>query len=362
MSPSYVFRESLVPSLDVTRPPALAYPPLPTDGKPWNRNPKYLISLGRAYAKFYWTGAKQVAANFKTYRAITARIGRDIKLNDAAKYAPDIPRHLMSYNEYELCLRTQRDVRKMLPFALILAICGEFTPFAILLFGSRIVPGTCVIPNQQKKEMQALARREQTYLNEGAKLLAQMNQLGNNTANALQNPQTAAAEISKKWMILYAYNVGLLPRPYPFPLLGSIWWSYRTKYFMALHCDELVSSLALVQREGGWQNKPGRDLFEWSHKYALSSARSWTRRALEADKDLLDDTVMQQFKTDILPDLERVTKEILDRNTVAGLHRTMHWFLAFNTPGPERWDGQRRMMELEGILKDKTGAQAQRRR
>lgn len=50
-------------------------------------------------------------------------------------------------------------MRKLLPFGLVFAICGEFTPLVIVAIGSGVVPGTCRIPKQVKGDREALARR-----------------------------------------------------------------------------------------------------------------------------------------------------------------------------------------------------------
>lgn len=48
----------------------------------------------------------------------------------------------------------------MVPFLLILIVCGEFTPLVVLALGSRVTPLTCRVPKQLEKERQARIERK----------------------------------------------------------------------------------------------------------------------------------------------------------------------------------------------------------
>jgi hypothetical protein len=48
----------------------------------------------------------------------------------------------------------------MIPFTMILIICGEFTPLIIPIFGSAITPATCRVPSQVEKERVAATARK----------------------------------------------------------------------------------------------------------------------------------------------------------------------------------------------------------
>lgn len=52
----------------------------------------------------------------------------------------------------------------MIPFTLILIICGEFTPLIVPIFGSAITPATCRVPSQVEKERVALGVRKNAAL------------------------------------------------------------------------------------------------------------------------------------------------------------------------------------------------------
>lgn len=48
----------------------------------------------------------------------------------------------------------------MIPFMLVLMICGEFTPLIVPIFGSAITPATCRVPGQVAKEREAGSKRK----------------------------------------------------------------------------------------------------------------------------------------------------------------------------------------------------------
>jgi hypothetical protein len=48
----------------------------------------------------------------------------------------------------------------MIPFTLVLIVCGEFTPLVIPLFGSAITPATCRVPGQIAKERNEASKRK----------------------------------------------------------------------------------------------------------------------------------------------------------------------------------------------------------
>ncbi|QSS60887.1 hypothetical protein I7I51_05692 [Histoplasma capsulatum] len=98
-----------------TLPAPLSLPPKdPTANKA-----KYYFTLGKAYLSFYKTGLKN------------------------------------------LIRRAAYDVRRIIPFSLILMLCGEMTPFVVLALGSLVTPFTCRVPRQVEKErVKACLRKE----------------------------------------------------------------------------------------------------------------------------------------------------------------------------------------------------------
>lgn len=52
----------------------------------------------------------------------------------------------------------------MIPFTVILIVCGEFTPLIVPIFGSAITPATCRVPGQIAKERDTASKRKYAAL------------------------------------------------------------------------------------------------------------------------------------------------------------------------------------------------------
>lgn len=139
------------------------------------------IALGRAYLTFYKTGLKNVFRNYRASLPLRKELGlpayfptsppRKVSNPIASKKASNIGpatsrntydlRNLgLGRGQFQLVRRSARDVRRMIPFTLILMICGEFTPLIIPIFGSAITPATCRVPGQIAKERQGASKRK----------------------------------------------------------------------------------------------------------------------------------------------------------------------------------------------------------
>ena len=112
---------------------------------------------------FYKTSLRQVWRNYQELR----------RIKDRARYFDDLhwdtpPEKLMptlkiafdngaiTRREYQLYLRTRRDIRRLIPFSLILLVCGEWTPAIFYLIGSRVakvVPVPCLTPHLAVHEL-----------------------------------------------------------------------------------------------------------------------------------------------------------------------------------------------------------------
>ncbi|OJD13596.1 hypothetical protein AJ78_05965 [Emergomyces pasteurianus Ep9510] len=134
---------------------------------------KYYFTLGKAYLSFYKTGLKNVFYNYRAALPFRRRLGLSpifptsppppvyaVKhINNAAilrQYANTVSR-----SEFQLIRRSAYDVRRMIPFSLILLLCGELTPFVVLALGNLVTPFTCRVPRQVEKErVKACLRKE----------------------------------------------------------------------------------------------------------------------------------------------------------------------------------------------------------
>ncbi|KAG9249170.1 hypothetical protein BJ878DRAFT_485037 [Calycina marina] len=115
---------------------------------------KYAFALGKSYVEFYKTGVKYIYANLKTTRKLQARL--------KASYKGDIERAIadgaINRREFQLIHRNRHDLKRVPVFALVMTICGEFTPIVVLAFGN-VVPWACRIPQQIDKSRRKLEKR-----------------------------------------------------------------------------------------------------------------------------------------------------------------------------------------------------------
>lgn len=139
---------------------------------------KRLVAVGRAYVAFYKTGLKNVYYNYRASIPIRRELGlptylpvlpprtRGVVGSKAQTQAPSResndtihPELKLGRGRFQLVRRSARDVQRMIPFTLILLICGEFTPLIIPIFGSAITPATCRVPGQVGKDREAGSKR-----------------------------------------------------------------------------------------------------------------------------------------------------------------------------------------------------------
>lgn len=134
-------------SKDDINPPPISRPPplnLP-ERQPDTSTVRHLFNTGKAYLTFYKTGLKQIWT--------MTQLVRSGSLSEEAR------------STIILRQRWLHDVRRLPLFAVILLVCGEFTPFVVILV-PQTVPFTCRIPQQTEKlrkraeERRRIAREE----------------------------------------------------------------------------------------------------------------------------------------------------------------------------------------------------------
>ncbi|KAL1899239.1 hypothetical protein Sste5346_003162 [Sporothrix stenoceras] len=135
-----VTASSLTPSAanppHTTRPPPLVLPERKPDASTFS----HLLATGKAYLAFYKTGLRYLFANTKLVRAMDAN-------NDTADA---VKAGHATRSDLLLRRRWGHDMRRLPLFGLLLLICGEFTPFVVLVF-PHVVPYPCRIPKQVEK-------------------------------------------------------------------------------------------------------------------------------------------------------------------------------------------------------------------
>ncbi|PYH90549.1 hypothetical protein BO71DRAFT_402082 [Aspergillus ellipticus CBS 707.79] len=143
-----------------TRPADLNLPAaLPKAAPPASKLKRY-IAVGRAYLTFYKTGLKNVYHNYRAALPIRRSLGLPVYLPSspppAARHAAAFRKSLhsteLSRSQFQLLRRSAYDIHRMIPFGLILIVCGEMTPLAVLALGNAVTPLTCRVPRQLEKE------------------------------------------------------------------------------------------------------------------------------------------------------------------------------------------------------------------
>lgn len=125
---------------DPLNPPASTRPPpLDVPARDLSTNLfVYLFRVGKAYTTFYKTGLKAILTN--------RRLSRNLPAANPTRA------------DVLLYRRVRHDLQRLPLFAVILLVCGELTPFIILLFPS-LSPYTCRIPAQ----VAAIVRTSRSY-------------------------------------------------------------------------------------------------------------------------------------------------------------------------------------------------------
>ena len=153
--------------LTSTRPPQLNLPgPLTGsqgDGSPSTTDRvKHIYHLAKGYLTFYKDGLKAVWSNYKEYRKISRRARAFDKLHWTTPKNELISRMKTAFDtgqitrrEYVLWLRTRGDLKKLIPFGLILAVCGELSPLVLIPLGPRVIPLPCMIPKHVIQHFEA---------------------------------------------------------------------------------------------------------------------------------------------------------------------------------------------------------------
>lgn len=147
--------------------PTAANPPATTRPPPLDlpaRDPNqgtfsFYFATGKAYLTFYKTGLKNIYLNTRLVwsldAAATATATADTPTPGAIAHPPaSRPAGATTRSTLLLRRRWRYDVRRLPPFALLLLICGEFTPLVVMALPS-MVPYTCRIPRQ----IEALQRK-----------------------------------------------------------------------------------------------------------------------------------------------------------------------------------------------------------
>ena len=152
-----------------TRPGLLDLPaPLATSASVVEKCTRY-IALGRAYYTFFKTGLKNVYHNYRASLPVRRSLGLPVYLPTSplpssngvgSTFLTTVTALNLSRSDFQLVRRSANDVRRIIPFTLILLICGELTPLIIVFLGNAVTPSTCRVPKQLDKQQITKAERK----------------------------------------------------------------------------------------------------------------------------------------------------------------------------------------------------------
>jgi hypothetical protein len=141
----------------------------------------------------------------------------------------------------------------MIPFTLILIICGEFTPLIVPIFGSAITPATCRVPSQITKEREAGSKRKYLALTAHANAQAAQQagtmpttvQIGSEQEMALLATRFANAEFARtadtSGVLAASAVFGIVKSHQPRfggVLMGAVYRPRLRKYLRYLEIDD----------------------------------------------------------------------------------------------------------------------------
>ncbi|KAK7888095.1 hypothetical protein LTR67_008972 [Exophiala xenobiotica] len=368
--------------LSSTRPPPLETPPPLErtdydDGQiPLGDQAKRLFRVGKAYLTFYKTGFKSIWSNYKGLRAIHARLGTR-KLENIIKYGSSsainantddhqgkkgnetetrkseghVKHHVtpqpqaqaqpgddktvhgpsttptVTRRDYQLALRTRHDLYKLVPFSLVFAICGEFTPLVILAIGSAAVPYPCRIPAQEQQDFQRPVKI-QPRVDEAAKRI-----ISESNPDSNANPSTTEQEVEWKREFIDAHRLHLSPFLTPIPVIGPLWHRLYSGPRLRRHCHEVLCDTIMIRREGGFDKLPPREVFQWSLKYGLRTLTEYMDNLKRQGKPLDPDSA--ELKKVLLPVVEAEADYILNVDW-RRVKPEEQWRAVFRPPGPAK--------------------------
>ncbi|RDW87171.1 uncharacterized protein DSM5745_03813 [Aspergillus mulundensis] len=134
---------------------------------------KQLLAYGRAYLAFYKSGVKNVYHNYRASLPIRRSLGIQsfIPKTPPPKAFLKIGRGngnqlkiKTSRSTFQLVHRAAYDARRMIPFTIVLIVCGEFTPLIVYALGNSITPFTCRIPKQIERHRKDMAENKSAAL------------------------------------------------------------------------------------------------------------------------------------------------------------------------------------------------------
>ncbi|TIB34006.1 hypothetical protein E3P85_01114 [Wallemia ichthyophaga] len=102
---------------------------------------------GKTLVIFYWRGIKQIWLNRQVVRQIEARQQS----------------HPLTHREFQLVSTHKKDIKKLVPFAILFVLLEEIIPL-IAYLAPQVLPSTDVLPSQKVSIRRAVERRQKSAL------------------------------------------------------------------------------------------------------------------------------------------------------------------------------------------------------
>lgn len=248
-------------------------PPV-TESPSFSDRARYYFHLGKSYGKFYWAGLKRVLNNHQESQDLMGQLtlykrnvppnsGFDPVISHCVLYQQPLN---LSRRHFQLLHRAPKDFRKLLPFGLVFAVCGEFTPLILPFLPRSILPAPCRLPADRETVIKNYAKR-QDYI---AKELEAMGNPDISADSGAQRPaeqqyQTKAFQTRE---LHWGYLTGSLPFSSLFPYTKSkSGLSLLSRRFFIdqtlRHHYRILLDTILIMREGGFGELSAQEIADY---------------------------------------------------------------------------------------------------
>lgn len=200
-SPNYHLSPTAANPPATTRPPPLDLPARDPNTSTFS----FLFTTGKAYLTFYKTGVKNIYLNTRLVWSLNAAAGVP-RADGPTTPTPIRAVGSTTRSTFLLRRRWRYDVRRLPLFALLLLVCGEFTPFVVMAMPA-LVPYTCRIPRQiealqrkaEERRAASFRRLEQARGNDKKMAQTTMTGAGPTSAEAAAHIARSLNLISPLW-------------------------------------------------------------------------------------------------------------------------------------------------------------------
>ncbi|EXJ89935.1 hypothetical protein A1O3_03002 [Capronia epimyces CBS 606.96] len=300
--------------LSCLRPPILEYVEQPKPGEggkiPIGQRLKYWQRLATTHAKFYKDGVVRVWQNNKERRKILQRLGptwgKPGKLHICAmlgreREPKDGRPPKITRKEYQLCLRTRSDIHRLVPFAIVLAVFGEWTPLVMPL---AFIPEVCHRPSDRMKTAERWCKRRDYFHSKANKDIF----LAADKNAGVDKEKSLKATLNRYLLWGYVADATFWIKLTPYiPRSWNAYLALNGLAFIPRH-HEILADTVLIMREGGFGRLSAEDISEYCMKCASARFYLEARVALQNGVHPANEAMRKRMA----PILEQHAKQMLD--------------------------------------------------